>query len=116
MAKKTRKPPSVGLDKFIVRLPPGLRDKLHALAKASGRSANAELVDRLEKSMVEPDKNLRDLVEDQDILRTEVADLRRMVEKMKHDSDAMLEKIKQDYPGRYEAILMELKGDPKPER
>jgi Arc-like DNA binding domain len=39
------------LDKFIVRLPPGLRAKLHRLAKANRRSANAELVDRLEKSI-----------------------------------------------------------------
>ncbi|NML61793.1 Arc family DNA-binding protein [Massilia sp. RP-1-19] len=37
-------------DKFIVRLPPGMRDEIFAAAKANNRSMNAELVARLAKS------------------------------------------------------------------
>ena len=36
------------LDKIILRLPDGLRDRLGELAKANGRSANAEAVKALE--------------------------------------------------------------------
>lgn len=38
-------------DKFIVRLPDGLRDELKAVAARNKRSMNAELVDRLEQSL-----------------------------------------------------------------
>lgn len=34
-------------DKYIVRLPDGMRDQLKAAAKANGRSLNAEIVHRL---------------------------------------------------------------------
>ena len=37
-------------DKYIVRFPDGMRDLIAAAAKASGRSMNAEIVARLEKS------------------------------------------------------------------
>jgi hypothetical protein len=117
MAKKAAKRPGRGSDKFELRFPDGMRDQLYRLAEANGRSANSEIIERLRQS-IEYDnlKSFRDLVEDQDILRTEVAGVRRMVEKLKDDADAFIEKIKQDYPGRYEAILMELKGDQEPER
>lgn len=45
-------------DKFIVRLPDGLRDKIAADAKAKGRSMNAEIVARIANSA--PEKTLRD--------------------------------------------------------
>ena len=35
-------------DKFIVRLPDGMRDELKAAAVANGRTMNAEIVARLE--------------------------------------------------------------------
>jgi predicted DNA-binding protein len=109
VAKKQRKPPSRGLDKIVLRTPPGLRDRLRELASASGRSANAVIVDLLEKGLADSadQKNLlRDLVEDQDILRIEVAGLRRMVEKLMQD------RLDRDDPS-----LIGLKGDPPgPER
>lgn len=42
-------------DKYIVRLPDGMRDQIALSAKASGRSMNAEIVDRLLKSFEAPE-------------------------------------------------------------
>jgi hypothetical protein len=98
---------------ILLRFPVGLRRRLAEIAKESGRSINAEVVTRLEKSMVEPDKTLRDLIDDQDILRTDVAHLRGMVEKIKLDTDAFIEKLKQ---GRVAATFAKLKDDPESER
>lgn len=43
-------PPSQSQDKFIVRLPDGMRERIKAAADLNRRSMNAEIVDRLEKS------------------------------------------------------------------
>lgn len=40
-------------DKFVVRLPPGLRDKIAVAAKANHRSMNSEIIRRLLESMGE---------------------------------------------------------------
>ena len=45
--------PAQGLDKFVVRLPDGMREKVGALARANKRTMNAEIVSRLEASFVE---------------------------------------------------------------
>lgn len=45
-----RRFPSETLDRFIVRLPHGMRDRLAKSADANNRSMNAELVSRLEES------------------------------------------------------------------
>lgn len=59
MAKN--RPPSDLADKFMLRLPDGLRDRIAAVAKASGRSMNAEIVMTLEGAYPHPvDK--RDIV------------------------------------------------------
>ena len=39
--------PSDRLDKFMLRLPDGMRDRLAAAARANGRSLNSEIVARL---------------------------------------------------------------------
>lgn len=44
-------PPSQSQDKFIVRLPDGMRDRIKAEAEANNRSMNAEIVARLETSL-----------------------------------------------------------------
>lgn len=44
------KPPSRDLDKFIVRLPDGMRDKISKAADENKRTMNAEIVARLEES------------------------------------------------------------------
>lgn len=42
--------PSEQQDRMIVRFPDGMRDKIAELAKANGRSMNAEVVGRLQRS------------------------------------------------------------------
>src|SRR5690349_12944383 len=49
------KPPSHRLERFIVRLPDGMRDQIAKAADANGRSMNAEIVHRLQRSF-EPDE------------------------------------------------------------
>lgn len=46
--------PSDKQDKFMLRLPDGMRDKIAQDAKAAGRSMNAEIVARLERSFPPP--------------------------------------------------------------
>lgn len=41
------RPPSPDQDKFIIRLPDGMRDQIRAAAEANGRSMTAEIVARL---------------------------------------------------------------------
>lgn len=48
--------PSRGMDKVIVRLPDGMRDRIKAAAEANNRSMNAEIISRLDRSFtVEPE-------------------------------------------------------------
>lgn len=49
-------------DKFVVRLPDGMRDQIAAAAEASGRSMNAEIVQRLADSL-EPANTTQRVVE-----------------------------------------------------
>ncbi|MGO7370583.1 Arc family DNA-binding protein [Rhizobium leguminosarum] len=42
--------PGRGSDQFPLRLPEGMRERVKAAADASGRSMNAEVIDRLERS------------------------------------------------------------------
>ncbi|MDX3927654.1 MAG: Arc family DNA-binding protein [Shinella sp.] len=49
---KDPKPPSEELDKFLLRMPDGLRDKLKAAAEENKRSMNAEIVARLDFSLI----------------------------------------------------------------
>jgi hypothetical protein len=46
----TRNFPSRKLDKFILRLPDGMRDAIATFAKANNRTMNAEIVLRLQNS------------------------------------------------------------------
>lgn len=42
--------PSETQDRFIVRFPDGMRDRIATIAKSNGRSMNAEIVARLDES------------------------------------------------------------------
>lgn len=44
--------PSDLADKFMLRLPDGMRDRIAEEAKASGRSMNSEIVYRLEQTLL----------------------------------------------------------------
>lgn len=57
--------PSQTQDKFIVRLPEGMREAIRKRAEAAGRSMNAEIVIALERHLAgEPAGDLAQLVED----------------------------------------------------
>ena len=51
--------PSRGLDKFVLRLPDGMRDKIGVAARANKRTMNAEIVQRLEASFSSTDEPLQ---------------------------------------------------------
>lgn len=46
--------PSDLADKFMLRLPDGMRDELKTIAAENGRSLNAEIVTRLQQSLTGP--------------------------------------------------------------
>lgn len=62
-------------DKYIVRFPDGMRDKLKAEAKANNRTLNAEIVARLAASLVAGSTDLyeADLKTSMEIMREEFA-------------------------------------------
>lgn len=51
---KTPSAPSDVADKFMLRLPDGMRDRLKQLAAENKRSLNAEIIARLEQSLQSP--------------------------------------------------------------
>lgn len=73
------------LDKFVLRLPEGLREKLKTIADRNGRSMNAEIVARLERSIDFEDEYgsleavMIDVWKDIDDLKAHVDELRRHV-------------------------------------
>lgn len=50
MTKPEKQPLAVEADKFIVRLPEGMRDRISEAARANNRSMNAEIVARLQQT------------------------------------------------------------------
>lgn len=77
MSQKSRPlPPSDTADKFVLRLPDGLRERIKVYAEEHGRSMNAEIVRILEREFPEPwplDTRLKQLLTLTDALR-EVVD------------------------------------------
>jgi hypothetical protein len=57
MAKKTAaKIAAKGADQYMLRLPPGLRDRVAKRAGENGRSINTEIIDAIEKHLVGADR------------------------------------------------------------
>ena len=52
MAKKITR---AGLDQFVLRLPPGMRDRIANIANENARSMNTEIVSALEKHIEDAD-------------------------------------------------------------
>lgn len=52
--KPPEKQPAAEADKFIIRLPEGMRERIAEAAKANQRSMNAEIVARLQVSFEVP--------------------------------------------------------------
>ncbi|MFG1331118.1 Arc family DNA-binding protein [Xanthobacter autotrophicus] len=79
-------------DKYVVRFPDGLRERLKALASQNGRSLNAEIIYRLERSLLDPQE-----LKLHDLERRQEEHMRRLVELQQksdeHKLDKWLDKI-----------------------
>ena len=53
LTMESKKPVTQDADKYVVRFPPGVRETIAAVAKKNGRSMNAEIVARLERTLRE---------------------------------------------------------------
>lgn len=53
-------------DKFVVRLPDGMRERIAEVARTHHRSMNSEIIARLEKSLVEGDDQATDRLDAQE--------------------------------------------------
>lgn len=54
MEKKPQQSESRDADKYVVRFPDGMRDRIAEVAKANNRSMNAEIIARLQESLDAP--------------------------------------------------------------
>ncbi|WP_139790610.1 Arc family DNA-binding protein [Rhizobium rhizosphaerae] len=94
--------PSELAERFQVRLPAGLRDRIRAAAEANGRSMNTEIVTALEDAYPDPEKLAEELsfVDEIDSIQQQLERLRaaRLAEAIKEgrrevrQTDAMIEK------------------------
>lgn len=94
MTEKTAYP-SDAAEKFIVRLPPGMREKISEAAKTNNRSMNAEVVARLNRSFSMPDLSGQTTsyseggqVVHRDIVQ-HIADLQEMLQKAHHAASSL---------------------------
>jgi hypothetical protein len=79
------KPPSKTAPQFVLRYTPELRDKIARLAKANGRSINAELIALLERAL-----NHGDAVEELQVSMGEIYDRVEKLESLVSEHDALL--------------------------
>ena len=56
MAKKVAKAQAREGDQYMMRMPPGLRERVAQRAAANGRSMSAEIVDMIEQSLQRADR------------------------------------------------------------
>ena len=79
-----RKPyPSEQQDRLIIRFPDGMRDRIAALAKANGRSMNAEVISMVEASFRRAERPTNE--EQKSDLAHEIRELRGTIEKLQND-------------------------------
>ena len=79
MPKKARKPyPSELQERFIIRMPPNMREQLTEAARKNNRSMNAEVISRLEQSF-KATGGQNELREDIISLRQEITHLRETI-------------------------------------
>ncbi len=83
--------PVHALDKFVLRLPEGMRDKIGAVARVNKRTMNAEIVSRLENSLLDAerpaaavtannlDANIADLRDQVRLLTSAIADIKAIL-------------------------------------
>lgn len=75
-----QKYPSDTADKFMVRMVPGLRDRIEQAAKNAGRSMNAEIVRRLEESFARESEVLPHGLPER--INAQIAELDQMFERL----------------------------------
>lgn len=93
MAKKPA--PSDLMDKFMLRMPDGMRDRIAKAAKENGRSMNAEIVRRLERTF-----EIDELTADPGVElvlrpRYEEIDPAELLQDLMHQLDYMRERLEQ---------------------
>jgi hypothetical protein len=103
---KAKAPVTRASDKFILRLPDGMRAKINAVATANGRSMNSEIVSRLESSFTEQSR-----------VEAALADLRANMDKIAIDVAMMAARegaqASEDYRKRVEAERAKRRSSPR---
>ncbi len=82
--------PSQQQDKFVLRLPDGMRVRIRAAAEAGGRSMNSEIVARLETSFSEGESNpdlMATITEYTRKMDAQIADLRAQADRFREASE-----------------------------
>lgn len=82
-------------DRFIVRLPDGMRHRLAKRAKATGRSMNAEVVEILDRALSEPSMHdVFDLAKSGLKLKRELEEDAQAIKRKQHDLDLIRDEIR----------------------
>lgn len=105
MAKKVAKPPAREGDQYMIRMPPGLRERISQRAAANGRSTSAEIVDAIEKHLEGADritqiwdilKKYQQDIEDVGLIRRAVLILEGAISRGDHDFYGLLTMASED--------------------
>lgn len=91
--------PSETADRFIVRFPDGMRDRLKQAAADNNRSMNAEIIARLESSFKEG--MFKDEIENNPVIR-ELAD--EIIRRIEATQEKRLEDRIKDTPGTFDKV------------
>jgi hypothetical protein len=87
--------PSQNLDKIVIRVPDGLRDRIARAAKDNGRSVNAELVRLLESHYPAP-PSLKEIEDELDLLAFTIKNSSGRYEKFEMDPIAnMIQRLRE---------------------
>jgi hypothetical protein len=88
-------------DKFVVRLPEGMRKQIAEVAKNYHRSMNSEIVSRLESSL-----RFEQCIKDGTLEEGELGgDMEKINADLSHQEFAMIEKLRQLNPQKQQAVL-----------
>lgn len=74
---------------MMMRLPPGMRDRIAEAAHSNGRSMNAEVIARLEKTF-EDDDYVVELEQQVEEHGEQLRELRSMIENLQHNMDQII--------------------------
>lgn len=84
-------------DKFVVRLPEGMRDRIAQIARNYHRSMNSEIISRLEHSLHNEQQPMPIKgIENKDLSHNEQLLLRNFRQLAQHQQSALLELINKD--------------------